>query len=83
VTQLVKNPRAKQETWALSLGWEDPLEKGKTTHFQYFGLENSMDSIVHGVAELDTTEQLSLALAQVRRGVSWSGLIAFPPRGQS
>ena len=51
MTQLVKNPRAKQETWALSLGWEDPLEKGKTTHFQYFGLENSMDSIVHGVAK--------------------------------
>ena len=27
---------------------------------QYSGLENSMDWIVHGVAELDTTEQLSL-----------------------
>ena len=22
-----------QETWAQSLGWEDPLEKGKATHF--------------------------------------------------
>ena len=32
VTQLVKNPPAKQETWVLSLGWEDPLEKGKATH---------------------------------------------------
>ena len=21
-----------QETWVLSLGWEDPLEKGKATH---------------------------------------------------
>ena len=21
-----------QETWVLSLGWEDPLEKGKVTH---------------------------------------------------
>ena len=27
VTQLVKNPSAMQETWAQSLGWEDPLEK--------------------------------------------------------
>ena len=29
---------------------------------QYSGLENSMDCIVHGVAELDTTEQLSLRM---------------------
>ena len=32
VAQLVKNPPAMQETWVRSLGWEDPLEKGKTTH---------------------------------------------------
>ena len=32
VTQLVKNLHAMQETWVRSLGWEDPLEKGKTTH---------------------------------------------------
>ena len=32
VAQLVKNPPAMQETWAGSLGWEDPLEKGKATH---------------------------------------------------
>ena len=31
VVQLVKNPPAMQETWARSLGWEDPLEKGKAT----------------------------------------------------
>ena len=29
ITQLVKNPPATQETLALFLGWEDPLEKGK------------------------------------------------------
>ena len=29
VAQLVKNPPAIQETWVRSLGWEDPLEKGK------------------------------------------------------
>ena len=28
MAQLVKNPPAMQETWVLSLGWEDPLEKG-------------------------------------------------------
>ena len=30
--QLVKNPPAMQETWIRSLGWENPLEKGKATH---------------------------------------------------
>jgi len=32
VAQLVKNPSAMWETWLRSLGWEDPLEKGKATH---------------------------------------------------
>ena len=32
VAQLVKNPPTMQETWVQSLGWEDPLEKGKATH---------------------------------------------------
>ena len=32
VTQLVKNPPAMRKTWVRSLGWEDPLEKGKATH---------------------------------------------------
>ena len=32
VAQLVKNLPAMRETWVLSLGWEDPLEKGKDTH---------------------------------------------------
>ena len=31
VAQMVKNLPAMQETWVRSLGWEDPLEKGKTT----------------------------------------------------
>ena len=31
VAQLVKNPPAMWETWVQSLGWEDPLEKGKNT----------------------------------------------------
>ena len=32
VAQLVKSPPAVWETWIRSLGWEDSLEKGKTTH---------------------------------------------------
>ena len=50
IAQLVKkkNPPAVQGTWVRSLGWEDPLEKGKATHSS---MENSMDCIVHGVAK--------------------------------
>ena len=32
VAQLVRNPPVMREIWVRSLGWEDPLEKGKATH---------------------------------------------------
>ena len=32
VAQMVKNLLAVQETWVQILNWEDPLEKGMTTH---------------------------------------------------
>ena len=32
VAQLGKNLPAMREIWVQSLGWEDPLEKGKATH---------------------------------------------------
>ena len=32
MAQLVKNPPAMWEIWVRSLGWEDPLEKGKATY---------------------------------------------------
>ena len=32
VAQLIKNLPVMWETWGRSLGWEDPLEKGKATH---------------------------------------------------
>ena len=32
VAQLVENLPAMRETWVRSLGWKDPLEKGKATH---------------------------------------------------
>ena len=50
VAQLVKNPPAVWETWVQSLGWEDPLEKGKATHSHVPAWRNSMDCIVRGVA---------------------------------
>ena len=54
VAYLVKNPPAMWETWIQSLGWENPLEKGKTRPLQCSSLENSM-----GHKESDTTEQLT------------------------
>ena len=40
VAQIVKNLPEMQETWILSLGWEDTLEKGIGYPLQYSGLEN-------------------------------------------
>ena len=48
MAQLVKNLPAMQETWVWSLGWEDPLEKGKATHFNILAWD-SMDYRVLGV----------------------------------
>ena len=38
IAQLVKNPRAMQETPIWFLCWEDPLEQGKATHSSILGL---------------------------------------------
>ena len=43
------------ETWVQSLGWEDPLEKGKATRSSILAWR-----IPWGCKELDMTEQLSL-----------------------
>ena len=48
VAQMVKNPPTIWETWVLSLGWEDPLEKGKATPIFWPG---EFHGIVHGVAK--------------------------------
>ena len=59
VTQLVKNPPALWETQVLSLGWEDPLEKGKLpTPVFWPGVYSGMDFIVHGIAKSRTFASL-------------------------
>ena len=60
MAQPVKNLPAMQKTWAQSLGWEDPLEKGMaiTPVFwpeDFHGLYSSW-----GHKELDMTDRLSL-----------------------
>ena len=43
VAQLVKNLPAMWETWVRSLGWEDPLEEGMTTHSSILAWRILMD----------------------------------------
>ena len=61
VAQLVKNLPATWETWVRSLGWEEPLEKGKATDSsiltrEFHGLYSPL-----GCKESDMTERLSLS----------------------
>ena len=56
MAQLVKNLSARWDAWVLSLGWEDPLEKGMAMT-SVFWPGDSIDCIVHrGHKESDTTE---------------------------
>ena len=59
VAQLVKNPLAMWETWVPSLGWEDPLEKGKATHSIILAWRIPYSP--RGRKESNTAEQLSLS----------------------
>ena len=53
MAQLVKNLPAMQETRVRSLGWEDPLKKGKATHSSILG-GRIPDCTVHGVTKSQT-----------------------------
>ena len=59
VAQTAKNPPAMHETRVWSLGWEDPLEKGMTTHCSILACRIPTDrgawwATVHGVAKSRT-----------------------------
>ena len=53
VAQMVQNLPAMQETLVLSLGWEEPLEKGMATHSCILGwrIPWAWRATVHGVAK--------------------------------
>ena len=72
IAQSVKNPPTMRETWVRSLGWEDPLEKGKATHSSILAWR--IPWTIHGAADSDTTERLSLSLgAEKYQGVCVHG----------
>ena len=63
---VVKNLRAMEETQILSLGQEDPLEKGMATHSSIFAWRipwRLASYSPQGCTELDTTELLALLLS--------------------
>ena len=53
VAQLVNNSPGIWETWVRSLGWEDPLEKGKATHSNILAWRIP-GYIVHGITKSQT-----------------------------
>ena len=57
---MVNDPPAMHETWVRFLGWEDPLEKGKATHWRIPWTEEPAGYSPWGRKESDMTEQLSL-----------------------
>ena len=81
VAQPVKNPPAMRETWVPSLGWEDPLEKGKATHSSILAWRIPWTVIVHGV----TKSQTRLRDFHTFRVVERPTLFSLPPapRGHS
>ena len=67
MSQTVKNLPAMQETWVPSLGQEDPLEKGMTTHSSILAwripwTKEPCGLWSMGFQESDVTEQLTLPL---------------------
>ena len=52
LAQRVKNPPAVWETWIQSLGWKNPLEKGKATHSSILAWK--IPRTVHGVTKSRT-----------------------------
>ena len=85
VAQMVKNLPAMWKTWVWSLCSENHLEKGMATHSSILAWRILLDrrawrATVHGVAESNTTEQLSTVMAEepVRRSL-WPSTIWHRP----
>ena len=77
MAQLVKNPPAMWETWVPSLGWEDPLEKGKATHSSILAWRIPYSPWGH--KQSDTTERLSLSLSCLSLSLSLCLLFLLHP----
>ena len=65
-----KESACNAETWVRSLGWEDPLEKGKATQSIFWPGEFHELYSPWGRKESDTTERLSLHFKDEKAPVS-------------
>ena len=70
VAQLVNNPPTMRETWVWPLGWEDPLERGKATHYSI--LAWGIPCIVYDTAKSQTRLNNFHSLTH---SCSWTGEI--------
>ena len=61
VAQLLKNLPTMWKTCVQSLGWEDPLEKGKATHSSILSMGSQRRYSPLGGKELGMAERLSLS----------------------
>ena len=69
MAQLVKNPPAMRETRVQSMGWEDPLEKGKATLTSVLAWRILL---IHGVAKSGATERLALTHSGPLSNSEWA-----------
>ena len=84
MAQTVKNLPAMQETWVRTMGWEDSLEKGMTTHssIMVYDILLSAKEVVQSCPTLCNPMDCSLPGFSMRfsRQEYWNGL-AFPSPG--
>ena len=67
MAQIVNNLPGVRETPILSLGQEDPLEKGMATYSHILPWKISWtEAMIHGVAKSQTTKRLTLSLSLPR-----------------
>ena len=76
VAQMVKNLPSMQETWVHSLGWEDPLGKGMTTHSSILAwtlpwiekpaelqfMELQSQTAIQNTAQITTSQPISMVI---------------------
>ena len=81
MAQLVKNRPAIWETCVRSLGWEDPLEKGRATHSSILARRIPWTVLSVGSKRVsDMTERLSLSLSSILVWrTPWTAAYQAPP----
>ena len=78
VAQLVNNPSAMQETWDQSLGWDDPLEKGKASLSSILACRIPWTVKSMGSQRVGHDWQLSLHFTSPLKGIQILTLISPP-----